>query len=98
MAKKVSDNDIQIFNELYYKYKTYAEVARQTGFSATTVKKYIIPNWRPTELLNIRHLSESDIPQISIECFKNQENWGSLCELTESEIEEIKNLWEELSI
>ena len=98
MAKRVTDNDIQMFNELYYKYKTYAEVARQTGFSATTVKKYIISHWRPTESLKIKHLSESDIPPISIDCFKNLDNWGTLCELSESEIEEIKLLWEELSI
>ena len=41
MASKVTNEDILRINELYYKHKTYAEVARQTGFAASTVKKYI---------------------------------------------------------
>lgn len=45
MANKVTESVKIEFNELYLKYKTYAEVARQTGFSASTVKKYIIPNF-----------------------------------------------------
>ena len=44
MASKVTNEDILRINELYYKHKTYAEVARQTGFAASTVKKYVIPN------------------------------------------------------
>ena len=45
--------DILRINELYYKHKTYAEVARQTGFSASTVKKYVIPGWAPVATENI---------------------------------------------
>ena len=41
MASKVTNEDILRINELYYKHKTYAEVARQTGFAASTVKKYV---------------------------------------------------------
>ena len=35
---KVTNEDIVRFNELYAKLKTYAAVARETGFSASTVK------------------------------------------------------------
>ena len=45
MASKVTNEDILRINELYYKHKTYAEVARQTGFAASTVKKYVDKNW-----------------------------------------------------
>ena len=55
MASKVTNEDIVRINELYYKYKTYAEVARQTGFSAGTVKKYVIANWQPVIKENIIH-------------------------------------------
>ena len=42
MARKVTEEDKILINELYIKLKTYAAVARETGFSPTTVKKYII--------------------------------------------------------
>lgn len=53
MANKVTESVKIEFNELYLKYKTYAEVARQTGFSASTVKKYIIPNFVSRENIKI---------------------------------------------
>ena len=37
MSKRVTNEDILIFNEIYYKTKNYAQVARETGFSASTV-------------------------------------------------------------
>ena len=45
MANKVTPDDILQMNSLYLELKTYAAVARKTGFSAGTVKKYIIPNF-----------------------------------------------------
>ena len=42
MARKVTEEDKILMNELYLKLKTYAAVARETGFSPTTVKRYII--------------------------------------------------------
>jgi hypothetical protein len=47
MANKVTPDDILLMNTLYLELKTYAAVARKTGFSAGTVKKYIIPNFTP---------------------------------------------------
>ena len=49
MARKVTEEDKILINELYIKLKTYAAVARETGFSPTTVKKYIIANYIPKE-------------------------------------------------
>ena len=41
MARRVSVDDIRQMNEIYYQCKSYAETARQTGWSASTVKNYI---------------------------------------------------------
>ena len=43
MANKVTQDVIKAFNEKYYACHNYSQVARETGFSAGTVKKYIIP-------------------------------------------------------
>lgn len=100
MASKVTNEDILRINELYYKYKVYAEVARQTGFSASTVKKYVIPNWAPVASENIIHFDTAQLPNFTIaaEIFKDVDNYGDLCTLSSEEKQQIKELWKELSI
>ena len=44
---RVTSEDILRMNEIYYKTHVFAEVARQTGFSASTVRKYVDVNWKP---------------------------------------------------
>lgn len=98
MAKRVTQEDIEKFNNLYYKNHNYSETARITGFSATTIKKYIIPNYIPREKLEIKRFSNeiSELPDYTI--FKLIENWGDLCVLSEVEEVEIHELWEELNL
>jgi hypothetical protein len=100
MASKVTNEDILRINELYYKHKTYAEVARQTGFSASTVKKYVVPGWQPVAVENIIHFDLAELPDFTraAESFKGIDNYGNLCMLTQREQEEIKNLWKELAV
>lgn len=100
MANKVTNEDILRINELYYKHKTYAEVARQTGFAASTVKKYIIKDWKPVEKKNIVKFDLADLPDFdsAAELFRGINNYGNLCILTEHELEQMKELWEELAI
>ena len=98
MATKVTNEDIIRMNEIYYKVHTYAETARQTGFSASTVKKYIIPNWQPVEQQNIVRFEWVEIPDFDDGIFRDVDNYGDLCVLTEGEQQEIKELWRELSI
>lgn len=38
---KVTEEDINLINELYQKYGVMAEVARKTGFSANTIKRHL---------------------------------------------------------
>ena len=100
MASKVTNEDILRINELYYKYKVYAEVARQTGFSASTVKKYVIPGWQPVAVENIVHFDIAQLPNFTevVKIFRGISNYGNLCTLTDYEKEEVKKLWEELSV
>ena len=43
--RKVSKQDIIQMNELYQKLGSYAAVAREIGFSASTVSKYVDKNY-----------------------------------------------------
>lgn len=100
MASKVTNEDILRINEIYYKTKVYAETARQTGFSASTVKKYVIPGWQPVIAENIKKFNENSLPdfQEAVKIFRGIANYGNLCVLTDYEIKEIKELWGELAV
>lgn len=98
MANKVTNEDIIRINEIYYKTKVYAEVARQTGFSASTVKKYVIKGWKPTDESKFIRFDLNDLPSVSTKEFIQLEDFGALCVLSNEEREEIKKLWEELQV
>ena len=63
MASKVTEQDKIHMNELYLKLRTYAAVARETGFSASTVKKYIIPNYISQNNIKIKKFDKK-IPAV----------------------------------
>ena len=98
--KRVTNEDILQINSLYFQYKNYAEVARQTGFSAGTVKKYAIKGWEPVVTENIIRFDVAQLPNFTkaAENFRGISNYGILCELTDCEKEEIKQLWGELTV
>ncbi len=98
MANRVTSEDILRMNEIYYKTHVFAEVARQTGFSASTVRKYIDVNWKPIENENIIKFNMNDLPEFDTTCFKGIENYGDLCVLTEREQDEMKELLKELVV
>lgn len=100
MAKRVTNEDILVFNEIYYKTKNYAQVARETGFSASTVRKYIDKNWQPVQVENIIHFDIAQLPDFTeaVKIFRGVDNYGYLCQLTPVESEEIKELWKELAV
>ena len=98
MANRVTSEDILRMNEIYYKTHVFAEVARQTGFSASTVRKYIDVNWKPIENENIIKFNMNDLPEFDTTCFKGIENYGDLCVLTEREKDEMKELLKELVV
>ena len=98
MAKRVTSEDILRMNEIYYKTRVFAEVARQTGFSASTVRKYVDTNWKPVVTENIKRFELDALPVFDTSIFVGVENYGELCVLTEREQEEIEKLWKELSV
>ena len=100
MAKRVTNEDILVFNEIYYKTKNYTRVARETGFSASTVRKYIDKNWQPVQVENIIRFDIAQLPdfQEAVKVFRGVDNYGDLCVLTEREKDEIKELWGELAV
>lgn len=94
---KVTQNDIIMFNNLYYKTHNYTEVARQTGFSAATVRKYVDKNYVPVnkedKVIFSATLSKEP-PRLLVE----SDTWGQYCMLTSDEKEKLKELWKELEI
>lgn len=96
--KRVATEDILQMNSLYFQYKNFAEVARQTGFSASTVRKYVDTKWTPVVTENIKRFELDALPVFESSIFVGVENYGELCVLTEREQEEIKELWKELSV
>lgn len=99
MARRVSVDDIRQMNEIYYKCKSYAETARQTGWSAATVRNYIDKNFSPVMENKIHRFDpNTEMPEFSTEIFEGIENWGDLCVLSDEEKIEIVELWEEIML
>ena len=100
MAKRVQESDIARMLELYRELGTYAAVAREVGFSASTVRKYIIEN-NGTAATNVQvEIKHFAVELAPLEDFSSSfaiPNWGDLCELSDDEFAEIKDLWKELA-
>lgn len=97
MARRVSVDDIRQMNEIYYQCKSYAETARQTGWSAATVRNYIDKNFSPVLEDKIHRFDpNTELPEFSTKLFEGIENWGDLCVLSDEEKIETVELWEEI--
>ena len=94
--KFVTQADIKEMNRLYLELKTYAAVARVTGFSPSTVKKYIIPNYTIAADDTIIRFNKP-LPDLDTSMFRS-DDWGDLCILTDAEINDVKQLWNELEV
>jgi hypothetical protein len=94
---RVTQEDIKRFNELYYKYKTYAEVARQTGFSAGTVSKYVDKNYVPIDDAK-KKTFDGEINDSNFDILAAADAWGSLLSLSPEELTELNDLWNEIAI
>ena len=98
MSKITNEKIIEI-NELYLQIGTYSGVAKVVGCAPSTVKKYIIEGYTPSNERKVEKIfNKEDLPEFSTDCFKNVENWGELCLLSKEEKEEIEELWTDLVI
>ena len=99
MARRVTIDDIRQMNEIYYQCKSYAETARQTGWSASTVRAYIDKNFSPVLEDQIHRFNpDIEMPEFSTAMFEGVENYGDLCVLTDDDKAEITELWREITI
>ena len=94
MAKRVTEEDIKMMNETYLLCGTYSGVAKATGWSASTVKKYIIADYKKE--VNTSTV-EIIIPSIE-DTIKSLTNVVDLSCLTEEEKKEMKVLWKEVLV
>lgn len=99
MAKRLTEEDKICINELYLQIGTYSGVAKETGFAPTTVKKYIIKDYKPADNTEKIVLSIKDIPEeVDLNPFIESDNLGDFCELSQKEEQEMEILWKELKI
>ena len=94
MAKKVTNEDIIQMNEAFLLCRTYSGVAKATGWSASTVKKYIIDGY-----VSSKKPIEYSIVPLSIEqtIQKLIEN-NAICDVTEEEKLELKELQKDIIV
>lgn len=97
-TRRVTAEDIKLFNELYYKYKTFAAVARETGFTAATVSRYVDKNYVPIVEEDVKRFTRNMMPEFNSNLFRGVEDFGVLCVLSEEEENEIRELWKELAV
>ena len=98
MASKITQEDIININELYLKYKTYAEVARQTGFSPSTVKKYVVSNFVSQDKLEIKKFDKLIPDTFPADFPKNINEWAAVLATTSQEITNMEKLRKEILI
>lgn len=94
MAKSVTQQEIELMNTLYLELKTYSAVAKEVGRAASTVKKYIVPNFRPIE----NATTELDIVAFDKIVKSAQPATTIASDLNAEERENMKQLWEVLAI
>ena len=100
MGRLIVDNNLILkMNELYLQIGTYAGVSRALGGSpsASTVKKYIIPNYKSQSEISLKTITWNDVPKAKDIDLKYSD-FGDLCELLPMEVLEIEKLWEEMTV
>ena len=81
-------------NEAYLACGTYTGAAKATGWSASTVKKYIIPDYKSEQKVEVVDIELPPIEEIA----DRLPPWYDLTCLTPEEEQEIKQLWKEMLV
>lgn len=96
MARRLTENDKIQINEVYAACRNYTKTAEITGFSAASVRKYVIPNYEPAA----RHRPDPNsfhVPSID-DTIKMLQADDELCLLSEKEKQEMESLWKDLMV
>lgn len=99
MAFKATVEAIEQINKLYYELKSYAAVSRALGGtpSASTVKKYVIPDYVPP--VEVFEPKSIELPPFDPTMFDEDIfHWGPHLVPTAEERKGIEELWKELTI
>ena len=92
--KRVTQDDIIAMNEAYLACGTYSGAAKATGWSASTVKKYIIDGYKSEQKVEAVNIELPPIEEIA----DRLPPWYDITCLTPEEEKEIKQLWGEMLI
>lgn len=92
MAKRVTEQDIIDMNEAYLLCGTYSGVASALGWSASTVKKYIIEGYQSKDVLADKPAKTIE-PAAVDEAMDYLVNHSNLSCLTEQEKKDMKDIW-----
>ena len=94
MAKRVTNEDIININEAYLIAGTYSGAAAATGWSASTIKKYIIPNYKSEQKVEVEDIKLPPLDEVA----EWLPPWYDITCLTPEEEKEIKLLWKEMIV
>ena len=94
MRRTVGPEDIKKMNEAYAACGTYNGAAAATGWSASTVRKYIIPGYKSEQNFEVDSIELPPIDEIA----DRLPPWYDLTCLTPEEERELKFLWKEMLI
>lgn len=89
MAKRVTEKDIEEMNEAYLICKSYSGVAAATGWSASTVRKYIVEGYTSK---NKHTLTKEFVIEPVEETAKRLSSQSNLSMLTPEEKAALKKL------
>jgi len=92
--KRVGPDDIIKINEAYLAYGTYSGAAAATGWSASTVRKYVISDYKSEQKVEAADIELPPIEEIA----EKLPPWYDITCLTPEEEKEIKQLWKEMLI
>lgn len=95
-VRRVQSEDIIKMNELYLIEGTYAAVARKTGFSPGTVKKYIVENFVAEVNINTTPFDSVIAPAKEIILPTDSEGWLKFLHFTEEDKIECDELRKEI--
>ena len=92
--KRVGPDDIIKINEAYLACGTYSGAAAATGWSASTVRKYVISDYKNEQKVEAADIELPPIEEIA----EKLPPWYDITCLTPEEEKEIKKLWGEMLI
>ena len=92
--KRVGPDDIIKINEAYLACGIYSGAAAATGWSASTVRKYVISDYKSEQKVEAADIELPPIEEIA----EKLPPWYDITCLTPEEEKEIKKLWGEMLI